>query len=99
MVTDNSTLKEVEERVNKVKSDYIAIINKLAKDKLQFSTLKNSQELVKLNRELCVCRCLIDDIYSPEKYRLIEEISKVDKAIFKSLRYPEPTSISIRIPD
>ena len=99
MVTDNSTLKEIEERTEEIKKEFLAFIKEHAKDKRQFSALKNNPRLEKMNRELCVMRCEVDEKSSPEKDRIINEIMKVDNAIFSILQCREPTSTSKQIPD
>lgn len=99
MVTDNSTLKEIEERTEEIKKEFLTFIKEHAKDKRQFSALKNNPRLEKMNRELCVLRCEVDEKSSPEKDRIINEIMKVDKAIFSILQCHEPTSTSKQIPD
>jgi hypothetical protein len=86
MTQHASTLHEIEEKIRHVKASFIETIKNTAAQNEKFSSLKKKEILYTLNRELCVCRALAEELEdNADKAFVIYEIKKYDSAIFQVL--------------
>lgn len=100
MEHDSSILKEIEEKVEEMRKDFIEKVRATAAKNEQIASLKKSDDLFKLNRRLCFYRCFMEEVPdSSDKERVIRKIVEVDKAIFSALHYPEPKNFKIHYHD
>ena len=93
MTQQASTLSEITEKIKTIQASFISIIQNTAAQNEKFSSLKKKDTLFSLNRELCVCRTLAEELKDDiAKMAVIYEIKKIDSAIFRVLSSREPIS-------
>lgn len=86
MALDSSTLKEIEGKVRAIRSDYEEK-SKIANANKQQLAVLYGNDIYEKNRELCVCRCLIDEVPDgPYKKYVIYKIAKTSEVIYEIIK-------------